>query len=690
MRKKVQKKNTKQATKLRQKRSIRLSGITKTIGFKLRVIPLVCVLIAICSTGLISIFQSRNEMINLVKDNAETQATYIKDILQSNNEFNSYMNQQMKEKIKTAATQVIGYDGTVSNQQLATMAANLNIQEVNIIDLSGTVLYSNQEGNVGYVHPKDSKIWKVINGETDFLVEDIKQSSKGYYQYGYITNGRKVVQVGVLANDYQKALEKTDIQYVISSVAENNGLVYVEYVDTAMNICGHSNEGLVNTTSSSETIRQVIGSGEELARSTNYRNQQVYEVTVPVKTDIGTDAVQVASSLNEVNKVVRDMMLNMLILMAITFVIISVLMYMVASGVIKPLNKLSEAAGDVAAGDLTKEIKVKAYSGDVIGKLAESFIAMSDSLKNSIKAIQGNSSESSSMAENLNTNAKQMAMTATEVTNAIQEVAKGAEQQASDLVQVSENVSRLSDELDKIHNKVSGVKESNSFTEGKASVGEAQINSLLESIESLKGALLKQAESIRSLNIRIKEVNNITNVISDISNQTNLLALNAAIEAARAGEAGKGFAVVSEQVRKLADQTKNATEDAKKVISTIINGANDVLNTSNSITKMVDQQSDTAANTGSAFNEMLNALEKVGPMIEETYESIQRTIKAKDDIVSSVESITAVAEEISASSEEISASSEEMLASTEEVAESAGSMENIAKSLQNETNKFTI
>ena len=234
------------------------------------------------------------------------------------------------------------------------------------------------------------------------------------------------------------------------------------------------------------------------------------------------------------------------------------------------------------------------------------------------------------------------------------------------------------------------MKESNSFTEGKASVGEAQINSLLESIESLKGALLKQAESIRSLNIRVKEVNNITNVISDISNQTNLLALNAAIEAARAGEAGKGFAVVSEQVRKLADQTKNATEDAKKVISTIINGANDVLNTSNSITKMVDQQSDTAANTGSAFNEMLNALEKVGPMIEETYESIQRTIKAKDDIVSSVESITAVAEEISASSEEISASSEEMLASTEEVAESAGSMENIAKSLQNETNKFTI
>jgi methyl-accepting chemotaxis protein len=695
MKKKEKKQAAKKDSKQGKKKVISLTGFTRTIGFKLRVIPLILIISAMSVVAVVSITQTRTEMASLVEENAVIQAQHIRDQVQSNNEFNSYMEENIKETIKGAAEDVINYKGKISNKVIADITENLdnmNVKEINVIDATGTVIYTSQKTNIGYVHDKDSKVWKVINGETDFLVEDIKQNttSKDYYQYGYMGNGRMFVQVGVLANDFQASVEKTKVQKVVEDVAKEYGLVYVEYVDSNLKITGHSVPGLVGTTSSNSSVKQAISTKVNFKRMTEYKGQEIYEVTVPITTSSGTEVVQVASTLDKVNKVVNNMRTKVIIIEAITFILTSLIMMWLSSSVIKPLHRLSETACDVANGDLTKEIKIKVYKKDIIGKLADSFIIMKDSLKGSIKAIQGGASESSSMSEGLNTNSKQMAMTATEVTNAIQEVAKGAEQQANDLVQVSEDVVKLSEELDNIHSKVSGVKESNSFTENKASIGEKQVNSLLKSIEGLKQALTNQAKNIDSLNVRVKEVNNITNVISDISNQTNLLALNAAIEAARAGEAGRGFAVVSEQVRKLADQTKNATEDAKKQISTIIEEAKDVLETSNSITKMVDQQSNTATNTGSAFNDMLEALSKVGPMIDETYLSLQKVINAKDDIVTSVDSITAVAEEISASAEEISASSEEMLASTEEVAESSEKMEDIAKGLYNETNKFSI
>ena len=97
-------------------------------------------------------------------------------------------------------------------------------------------------------------------------------------------------------------------------------------------------------------------------------------------------------------------------------------------------------------------------------------------------------------------------------------------------------------------------------------------------------------ESMQRLQEKTKNVENIAGMILNISSQTNLLALNASIESARAGEAGRGFAVVAEQIRQLAEQTKNFTEDITKITNELNDNADEVVVSVNSSVEATKEQ----------------------------------------------------------------------------------------------------
>src|SRR5690606_19279205 len=99
--------------------------------------------------------------------------------------------------------------------------------------------------------------------------------------------------------------------------------------------------------------------------------------------------------------------------------------------------------------------------------------------------------------------------------------------------------------------------------------GATFVDHVVEQMNFIKGSVTKASESILSLRDRSKEISSIIEIITDVAEQTNLLALNAAIEAARAGEHGKGFAVVAEEVKKLAEESKNSASQITEMITHI-------------------------------------------------------------------------------------------------------------------------
>ena len=178
-----------------------------------------------------------------------------------------------------------------------------------------------------------------------------------------------------------------------------------------------------------------------------------------------------------------------------------------------------------------------------------------------------------------------------------------------------------------------------------------------EQVVSVVGSLISNAETVEE----------ITEQIFSISNQTNLLALNASIESARAGEAGKGFAVVSEEIRVLADGTRNLTERIRGIVDELKRNADTAKNTLNHVIAATDTEQEMITNASSQFHEIGSRMEGLHGNVQEIYKKIEEILESNNVIVDSIHHISAVSEEVTAGTQQ----AEELGADTSRKAEQA-------------------
>jgi methyl-accepting chemotaxis protein len=166
-----------------------------------------------------------------------------------------------------------------------------------------------------------------------------------------------------------------------------------------------------------------------------------------------------------------------------------------------------------------------------------------------------------------------------------------------------------------------------------------------ESISS--GNDMKQSSTV--LLNKSDEVKVITDMIINISNQTNLLALNASIEAARAGEAGKGFAVVADEIRKLAEQTKGATESITIILEELQQGTQLVYTKVNDNLTISQNQSHIVGGTVQRFSDLRSCFLDLHTHVKQVNLLTGDILQANEKIVQCVHSLSACSEEVSAS-----------------------------------------
>ncbi len=380
---------------------------------------------------------------------------------------------------------------------------------------------------------------------------------------------------------------------------------------------------------------------------------------------------------------------NQIVLVAVAgFLLAIILAVIISNSISNPLYKLVQLMRKAKSGDLTEVVRDQ--SKDEIGEVISNYNDMMLNIKALIQKVQSSVENVLNSSEKISTSSEQTYMSSEQIAMTLQEVAKGSSEQAQEVSQSVSYMNDLSDGINKVTSDLSEVSTLISDTEITSTDAIATVKTLNNKADQTKEASQKIVEEINSLNNDMKEIRKIVKVIVGIAEQTNLLSLNAAIEAARAGEAGRGFAVVAEEVKKLADQSKDASIMINNIINAINSKTEHAVSEANSSSSIIQDQMLAVKQTDSAFNTISTSMKEITSHMNNMESSVDSMVTLKEKTLSSMENISAVSEEAAATSEEVSASTEEQMASAEILTNLSKEMNKMAKDLENAISQFTI
>jgi len=373
-------------------------------------------------------------------------------------------------------------------------------------------------------------------------------------------------------------------------------------------------------------------------------------------------------------------------------------------------QRVSAAASRLAQGDLSVSVTPQTAE-DALG---HAFAQMIANLRELVGQMQRHAAEVAMAAQQINAVSEQSAMATGQVAMAMQQIARGAAQQTDRMNQTNDMVQQVahaiegvargaqeqslavtqaSDVTVRISNSIEQVvrdartgAEESAHTAQTAQAGARIIEDTIEGMQTIKKTQDEARSKVTEMGARAEEIGMIVVAIEKIADQTNLLALNAAIEAARAGEHGKGFAVVADEVRRLAENAGNATQEIVALVKGIQRSVAEAVQAMEAGAAEMNAGVVRSQEAGRALGEILGAVNLVNRQMTDIAHNAQQMSQAADEMVNAVETVSAVVEENTAATEEMASGSEEVLGSIEEVAgiteENGASVEEVSASVE--------
>jgi methyl-accepting chemotaxis protein len=315
------------------------------------------------------------------------------------------------------------------------------------------------------------------------------------------------------------------------------------------------------------------------------------------------------------------------------------------------------AGGDLSGAKLPEKVVARP---DELGELARASQTMSDNLRKLLTGIATGVQTLATAATELSAVSKETATGTASMSDRAHTVAAAAEEASANTMSIATGMEQSSSSLA----SVASATEEMSATVGDISANTAKARSISE---QATGQAQTITEQMQKLGLAAQEIGHVTETITNISAQTNLLALNATIEAARAGTAGKGFAVVANEIKELAKQTAEATEDIKKKIAGIQNSTGMAITDIGQITTVIKDVGTIVSSIAAAIEEQATVTKDVAGNIaqasggvRDANERVSQTAEVSRSIARDIAGVNASVSDIRRGGEDVQASAVEL------------------------------
>ncbi len=366
----------------------------------------------------------------------------------------------------------------------------------------------------------------------------------------------------------------------------------------------------------------------------------------------------------------------------------------------KPLGEITSAAERISTGDLSAAMH-PTERRDEVGILANAFAAMTrylheiaaiskqvadGNLAVTVKPVSHDDQLGNAFAEmvaslrkinqELLNGVNVLAASASQILSSTTEVASGVTETTTSVTETTATVEEVKQTAQVSAEKSRAVSESAQQAVLIAQQGSTAVEKTIEGINHIRTLMEAVAESVMKLSEQTLAIGEIITSVSDMAQQSNLLAVNAAIEASKAGEQGKGFAVVAQEIKSLADQSKQATGQVRAILGDIQKATGASVMAAEQVSKAVDMGVKQAAESGEAIGRLA--------------ESITESANAATQIAASSQQQFIGIDQISLAMENIKQAAEQNVSGTRQAEQAAHSLHELGQKLKEMVEKYRV